>query len=209
MTRRAAPYLFGHAVRRSGMTTEQRRLQVSMIASLDGYIEGPDHGLDWFQNDNPQFARYCDEMLDSVDLAVYGRRAYELMVQYWPAAEARPRSPQDQAFARKMNALPKVVLSRTLASAAWNNTRIARDTGEIARLKREPGRPIVAWGGAELVSTLTSMNLVDEYRIVVHPVVLGGGTPLFRNVATRIKLRQVRTQSLGDGLAVLCYEPER
>jgi dihydrofolate reductase len=179
-----------------------------MIASLDGYIEGPGHDLDWFQDGNPQFERYCDEMIDSVGVAVYGRRAYDLMVQYWPDAEVNPRSPQDLLFARKMNALPKVVLSRTLERATWNNTQIARDVDEIAALKREPGKPIVAWAGAGLVATLTRAGLVDEYRIVVHPVVLGGGTPLFRD-APRMKLRQVRSQALQGGLAVLCYEPER
>jgi dihydrofolate reductase len=176
-----------------------------MITSLDGNIEGPSRELDWFQDENVQFERYCDEMIDSVGVAVYGRKAYELMVQYWPNAEVSPRSPQDLAFAKKMNALPKVVLSRTLASASWNNTRIARDVEEIAALKREPGKPIVAWAGAGLVTSLLQRRLVDEIRMVVTPVVLGGGTPLFR---APMKLRQVRTQNLGGGLSVLCYEPD-
>jgi hypothetical protein len=115
-------YPSGRAVRRWAMTMippTEKRLYVSMITSLDGYIEGPGRELDWFQDGNPQFERYCDEMIDSVGLAVYGRTSYELMLQYWPDAEAHPRSPRDLAFARKMNALPKVVLSRTLTHAAW------------------------------------------------------------------------------------------
>ena len=191
------------------MTTPQRRLYVSMIVSLDGFIEGPNHELDWFDDGNPQFERYCDEMIDSVGLALYGRRSYELMVGYWPNAETAPRSPQDLAFARKMNALPKVVLSRTLQQATWNNTRIIRDAEQIAELKREPGKPIVAWAGAGLVSTLTRLDLVDEYRLIVHPVLLGAGTPLFQDITSRKQLRQVRTQTLGGGLTVLCYEPAR
>jgi len=175
-----------------------------MITSLDGYIEGPNRELDWFASDDPQFQRYCEEMIDSVGLAVYGRRAYELMVRYWPDAEARPRSPQEHALARRMNALPKLVLSRTLEAATWANTRVVRDPGEIAALKGEPGKPIVAWAGAELVAALAEAGLVDEYRVVVHPIVLGAGTPLFRH---RMKLRQVRTQTLGGGISVLCYEP--
>jgi dihydrofolate reductase len=107
-----------------------------------------------------------------------------------------------------MNALPKVVLSRTLERASWSNTQIARDVDEIAALKRQPGKPIVAWAGAELVASLTRAGLVDEYRLIIHPVVLGRGTPLFRD-AQRTKLRQVRSQSLHGGLSVLCYEPER
>lgn len=187
-------------------TLPPRRLYVSMITSLDGFIEGPHRELDWFDDTNPQFERYCEEMMDSVGLAIYGRRSYELMLQYWPNAERHPRSPQDLAFAQRMNALPKLVLSRTLAEAAWANTRVVRDVEEIAALKREPGKPIVAWAGAELVAALARADLVDEYRLVVHPVVLGRGTPLFQ---APVALRQVRTQTLGDRLTVLCYEPVR
>jgi dihydrofolate reductase len=194
------------------MTTQAptpRRLFVSMLVSLDGYIEGPGRELDWFEDGDPQFEQYCDEMIDSVGLALYGRRAYELMVQYWPNAEANPESPADLAFARKMNALPKLVLSRTLEHATWNNTRIVKDrvAETLTELKQTPGKPIVAWAGAGLVSTLSRLGLVDEYRLIVHPVLLGRGTPLFQDVETRRRLRLTRTTQLGRSLAVLCYEP--
>jgi dihydrofolate reductase len=194
------------------MTTQnvaERRLFVSMIVSLDGYIEGPGRELDWFADDDPQFEQYCDEMIDSVGLALYGRRSYELMLGYWPNAEASPRSPADLAFARKMNALPKIVLSRTLQRAEWNNTRIVRErVGEtLAELKRTAGKPIVAWAGAGLIATLAQLGLVDEYRLIVHPVLLGKGTPMFQGIAGRQRLRLTRTMQLGRNLAVLCYEP--
>lgn len=196
----------------------RRRLFVSMMVSLDGFIEGPRRELDWFEDGDPHFEQYCDEMLDSVGLALYGRRSYELMVDYWPKAETTARSARDLAFARKMNALPKVVLSRTLTHATWNNTRILGErVGEsLAQLKRQNGdregegdddRPIVAWAGAGLVSTLGRLGLVDEYRLIVHPVVLGGGTPLFKDVETRQKLQLTRTTQLGRNLVVLCYQP--
>jgi len=190
-------------------TQPQRRLFVSMLASLDGFIEGPQHELDWFRDGDPQFEQYCDEMIDSVGLALYGRRSYQLMEQYWPNAEVNPKSAADKAFAVKMNALPKVVLSTTLREANWNNTQVFKDrVGErIAALKREPGKPIVAWAGAGLVATLTELNLVDEYRVLVQPVVLGAGTPLFRGITGRRDLRLVRTSQLGSSIAVLCYEP--
>jgi dihydrofolate reductase len=194
------------------MTTQtppERRLFVSMMVSLDGYIEGPQRELDWFEDGDPEFERYCDEMVDSVGLALYGRRSYELMFGYWPNAELHPRSPADLAFARKMNALPKVVLSRTLERAEWNNTHVVRDrVGEtIAELKRTPGKPIVAWAGAGLIATLGQLGLVDEYRLIVHPVLLGKGTPMFQGIAGRQRLRLTRTTQLGRSLAVLCYEP--
>lgn len=190
-------------------TTPNRRLYVSMIVSADGFIEGPQRELDWFEDGEPHFERYCDEMIDAVGLALYGRRAYELMLSYWPNAEANPRSPQDLAFARKMNALPKVVLSRSLQRAEWNNTRIVGDrvAEAITELKRQPGKPIVAWAGAGLVKTLTQLRLVDEYRMIVHPVLLGRGTPLFQGIERPQKLTLVRTQQIGPRLAVLCYEP--
>jgi dihydrofolate reductase len=188
-----------------------RRLYVSMAVSLDGFIEGPQRELDWFQDGDPEFERYCDEMLDSVGLALYGRRSYELMLQYWPNAEKNPRSDADLGFARKINALPKIVLSRTLETAEWSNTTlITDDVGErIRELKRAPGKPIVAWAGADLVRTLSELDLVDEYRLIVHPVLLGTGTPLFKGLTERRKLRLSRTTQLGKSLVVLCYEPAR
>jgi dihydrofolate reductase len=196
------------------MTTQAkpaRRLYVSMIVSLDGFIEGPNHELDWFLDGDPELERYCDEMIDSVGLALYGRRSYELMLSYWPAAEKNPRTPGDVTFARKMNALPKVVLSRTLERADWNNTRIVKERVPevIGELKAQPGKPIVAWAGAGLVETLAEHDLVDEYRLIVHPVLLGTGTPLFRDLAAPHRLRLVRSSQLGSQLVVLCYEPLR
>lgn len=177
-----------------------------MVTSLDGFIEGPNRELSWFDGENRQFQTYCEEMMDSVGLAVYGRRAYELMVQYWPNAERHPDSPQTRAFAQRMNALPKLVLSRTLSEVTWNNTSVVRHVEEIAKRKLEPGKPIVAWAGASLISALSEAGLVDEYRLVVHPIALGTGTRLFEK---RTQLRQIRSQSLGGGLSVLCYEPVR
>ncbi|MDX2018591.1 MAG: dihydrofolate reductase family protein [Deltaproteobacteria bacterium] len=195
------------------MTTKDphsRRLYVSMAMSLDGFIEDKDHALDWFDDQSPQFAQYCDEMIDAVGLAVFGRRSYDMMLAYWPNAEHHSTSPRDQAFARKMNALPKVVLSRTLQHAAWDNTRIINTDAATAlsALKREGGKPIVAWGGANLVTALLNMRLVDEIRVLVHPVLLGKGTPLFSGLENRIDLKLVRTTQLGANLSVLCFEPQ-
>jgi dihydrofolate reductase len=193
----------------SSLQTPSRRLYVSMIVSVDGYIEGPQRELDWFQAGDAQFQQYLDEMLDSVGVALYGRRAYELMVQYWPEAERNPRSPADLSFAKRMNALPKIVLSRTLQQATWNHTRILRDNiaETLAELKRTPGKPIVAWAGPGLVRTLSELRLVDEYRLLVQPVLLGGGTPMFQGLVGRKGLRLTRVTQLGANVTVLCYEP--
>lgn len=175
-----------------------RRLYVSMLMSLDGFIADEHGKLDWFADKSPAFEQYCNEMIDSVDVALYGRKSYEDMIAYWPSAKG--------AFADKMNALKKVVLSRTLTKPAWNNTEIISDASRIAALKKEPGKAIVAWAGAGLVKTLTELDLVDEYRIVVNPVLLGRGTRLFEGIAART-LKLVRTMQVGDELTVLCHEP--
>lgn len=193
------------------MTTHEalpRRLYVSMLTSLDGYIEDAERSLDWMENSH-EFNVYADEMIDSVGVALYGRRSYETMVSHWPDAEHKAESAFDLAFARKMNALPKVVLSRTLEHATWTNTRVLKDrVGEqLSELKREGGKPIVAWAGAGLFTTLMELRLVDELRVVVHPLLLGRGTSLFGGLHGRQPLELVRTQQLGERLAVLCYEP--
>lgn len=182
-----------------------------MIVSLDGFMEGPSRELDWFRDGDPAFEQYGDEMIDSVGLALYGRRSYQAMEAYWPNAEVNPRSAVDHAFAVKMNALPKVVLSTTLKDPKWNNTRVVSQdvSAAITALKREPGKPIVAWAGAGLVRTLTELDLVDEYRLIVHPIVLGKGTPYFQGIERPKNLRLVRTTQLGSQLVVLCYEPDR
>jgi dihydrofolate reductase len=194
----------------SNVNAPGRRLFVSMIVSLDGFIEGPGADLSWFPDDSPQFEQYANEMIDSVGVALYGRRSYETMLSYWPAAEKNSRSAADLSFAKRMNALPKVVLSRTLTHAEWSNTRIVSDNVAEAmnELKQQPGKPIVAWAGAGLVKTLTELDLVDEYRLIVCPAVLGGGTPFFAPGVTP-KLRLVRTTQLGSNVVVLCYEPIR
>jgi dihydrofolate reductase len=195
----------------SNVQPDRRRLFVSMIVSLDGYVEGPNRELSWFPDGDPQFEQYADEMIDSVGLALYGRRSYEAMLAYWPEAERNPRSPADLSFARRMNALPKVVLSRTLQRAAWSNTSIvSSDVRQaITALKQQPGKPIVAWAGPSLVATLAELDLVDEYRLVVCPALLGGGTPYFKNPELVRGLKLVRTTQLGAQVVVLCYEPTR
>jgi dihydrofolate reductase len=180
---------------------DERRLYVSMMVSLDGYIEGPNRELDWHSDDDEAFNQYCHEMIDSIDLALFGRRSYEMMVQYWPQ--------QADAFGRKMNALPKIVLSRTLKTATWNNTRIVDDAGAIAEVKRQPGKAIAVWGGANVIASLAKLGLIDEYRVIVHPVLLGGGTPLFQDIAAATPLKLVRTTALGEDLTVSCYQPVR
>lgn len=184
-----------------------RKLFVSMMVSLDGFIEGPNRELDWHVQ-GEDFEQYCREMLNSIDLILLGRVSYEMMIGYWPAAEVNPSSPTELGFARRMNELPKVVLSTTLTSATWNTRVVKTDVPAAVRaLKCTPGKDIAVFGGATIIATLREHGLVDEYRLIVTPVVLGSGTPLFRDVRERTSLRLTKTTTLSSGGIILYCEP--
>jgi dihydrofolate reductase len=124
---------------------------------------------------------------------VFGRRTYEGMAGYWPSAEGE--------IAELMNTVPKVVFSRTLEKALWKNTRLVKDDAaeEVAKLKQEPGKDLFIFGSADLSATLTRHGLIDEYRLGLTPVVLGGGNPLFKLSPQRLPLRLVEARPLRSG----------
>ena len=177
-----------------------RRLIVSNVMSLDGFFEGPNHEFNWFTPDEEFFA-YAREMLRSVDTILFGRRTYEHMANYWPSA------PRDE-IADAMNSLPKVVFSSTLENAAWNNTRLIRGniSEEVTKLKSMPGKDMVILGGAMLASYLLEEGLIDEYRVVLAPLLLGKGNPLFKNIRQTIQLKLQKTRLLRSGVIVVYYQ---
>jgi len=177
-----------------------RRLIVSNVMSLDGCFESSDKKLDWFVPDE-QFFAYSREMLRSVDAILFGRVTYELMAAYWPFAA------KDE-IADKMNGLPKIVFSKTLKSADWNNTRLVRENAgeEIVRLKQEPGKDMVILGSAALASSLLQLDLIDEYRVILSPVLLGAGNPLFQGIRQRLAFKLHQTKLLSSGVVVLYYQ---
>ena len=176
-----------------------RRLTVSNLMSLDGYLEGPSRSLDWHVVDEEFFA-YAREMLRSVDTLLFGRITYAMMAAYWPAA------PPDE-IADKMNGLSKLVFSNTLVSAGWNNTQLVRGDAvdEVRRLKQVPGGDMVVLGSGALASTLLAAGLIDEYRVIVNPIVLGSGTPLFQGISRRIRLRLTEVRRFASGVVLLSY----
>jgi dihydrofolate reductase len=177
-----------------------RKIIVSNLMSLDGFFEGPDHELDWFLVDE-EFFEYARHMLRGVDTILFGRKTYLHMANYWPSA------PADE-IANQMNNLPKIVFSRTLQSAEWKNSTLVRSdaAAEISRLKQLPGRDMVILGSASLASFLLQRGLIDEYRVILNPVFLGGGKPLFQDVKQRLRLKLSRTKLFGSGVVVLYYQ---
>ncbi len=153
-----------------------RKVIASPFVTLDGYMAGPHGELEW---NEPYFdaemAGYVNEQFGTLDTLLFGRVTYQWFATYWPNQGVK----DDPIFAEKMNSLPKIVFSKTLEKAEWNNSRIVREhiSEEIARLKQQPGKNMVIDGSPTLIHSFTKLGLIDEYRIRLHPVVLGSGKP--------------------------------
>ncbi|MBS2966656.1 dihydrofolate reductase family protein [Actinocrinis puniceicyclus] len=177
-----------------------------MSVSLDGYIEGPDGRLDWHLVDD-ELHYHFNRHLGAMSAFLNGRVMHELMAAYWPTADQDPNVPGPVAqFARIWREMPKFVYSRTLRNADWNTT-VVREVvpEEVLRLKALPGGDM-ALGGADIAAAFQRHGLVDEYRIYVQPVVLGGGKPLFRQGTARTGLRLVESRTFGNGVQLLRYQ---
>jgi dihydrofolate reductase len=183
-----------------------RRIVLMTSVSLDGFFEGPGGNLDWQLVDDEVHTEF-NQVLRAMSAFLDGRVTYELMADFWPTADSDPESsPPMVEFARIWRDMPKVVFSRTLESAEWNTT-VVRDVvpEEIRRMQAQPGGDM-AVGGAQLADTFRKHDLIDEYRLYVHPVLLGRGTQLFRPADTPARLRLVETRTFGNGVVLLRYE---
>ncbi len=183
-----------------------RRLVFQMLISLDGFFEGPNKELDW-HNVDAEFNEYAMGLLNSVDGLLFGRVTYQLMAAYWPSEHALT---DDSAIASKMNGLPKIVFSRTLKKSDWNNTRIVEGNAieEVTRLKSQPGRDLAIFGSSDLALSLARANLIDEFRIIISPTILGKGKRLFDGFGERLNLKLVKTKALKSGNVILYYRPD-
>ena len=183
-----------------------RKLIYSMGVSLDGFIAGPGGEIDWSAPDE-ELHRFHNQQARETGAELYGRRMHEVMA-YWETAEGNPSAPEHELeFARIWKDTPKIVFSKTLEKVD-GNARLVRDGAaeEVARLKEQPGKDL-AVGGAGLASTFIKLGLVDEYRLFVSPVVLGGGTPYFPALDERIKLELVETRTFGSRVVYVRYRP--
>jgi dihydrofolate reductase len=180
-----------------------RRLIVSEFVSLDGVMEAPDQWHLQFWHDD--MGEYKLEEILASDALLLGRVTYEGFAEAWPSVT------DDVGFAEKMNGMPKFVVSTTLTEAEWNNSTLIKENvvEEIGRLKGEPGDDILVAGSADLVHTLMEHDLVDEYRLMVHPIVVGSGKRLFRDGSVTKALRLVESKALGPNVLNLTYEPAR
>jgi dihydrofolate reductase len=174
-----------------------RKLIYSMGVSLDGFIAAPDGEIDWSAPDE-ELHRFHNQQARETGAHLYGRRLYEVM-RYWETAEENPSAPEHELeFARIWKDTPKIVFSKTLEKVEGNAKLVGDNVAEeVARLKEEPGNDL-AVGGAGLASSFIKLGLIDEYRLFVSPVVLGGGTPYFPALDERINLELVETRTFGS-----------
>jgi dihydrofolate reductase len=182
-----------------------RRLYGFVVTTLDGFYEGPEGEFDW-PNVDDEFNQFSVAQIAETDLIIFGRVTYEGMEAYWTSPEALASDP---VITPLMNDTPKAVVSTTLGEAMWSNTiLIDGDVGEaIAKLKSEPGGMLGIFGSPTLIGNLIRLGLVDELRVMIHPVALGRGKSLFASLGSRVSLQLLRTTVFRSGNVLLTYRP--
>jgi dihydrofolate reductase len=177
------------------------RLIMWNLMTLDGFVEGPNRDISWHLDVwGEELEQLSIEQLNAAGGLLFGRVTYELMANHWPGETGE--------VADFMNAATKYVFSRTVKKSPWNNTQIfdADVPGTVARLKREGAKDIFLFGSADLAATLIAHGLIDEFRIAVNPVILGGGTPLFKP-GEKVRLKLIDSRPLSTGIVILRYVP--
>ena len=185
-----------------------RKLAVFNHVTLDGYFVDAHGDMRWAYRSqaDPEWEAFVAENAKGGGELVFGRITYELMAGWWPTPAAMAGFP---AVAERMNALPKIVFSRSLDRATWSNTKLVKGdlASEVRKLKQEPGENMVILGSGSIVSQLAQEGLIDEYQIVLNPVVLGAGRTMFEGGRQKRGFTLTRTRAFANGNVLLCYEP--
>ena len=183
-----------------------RSLIVFNHVSLDGYFVDKKGDMRWAHKQDPEWNEFVAGNARGGGVLLFGRVTYEMMASYWPTPMAAQNSP---AVAEHMNNLQKVVFSRTLDKASWNNTKLVKGdlAMEVRKMKRESGQGLVIMGSGTIVSQLAQEGLIDEFQIVVCPIVIGSGKTLFEGVTEKLNLKLTKSRTFGNGNVYTCYEP--
>ncbi len=188
-----------------------RKIITTTWTTLDGFIAGANGEMDWIgEIYDEAMGLYEDQVVSEADTLLMGRVTYQSFAGSWPYVPDNPNASEgEKIYARKLNAMRKIVFSQTLESVEWNNSTLRKEIvpEEIAQLKQEPGRDMLIYGSASIVQALTNHGLIDEYQVLVHPVILGGGKPLFQNIQQQVKLTLVNNKTHPSGIVVLYYQP--
>jgi dihydrofolate reductase len=184
------------------------KLIVFNHVTLDGYFVDKNGDMSWAKanHQDAEWNAFVSENASGGGVLVFGRITYELMAGFWPTPFAIENMPD---IAKGMNSMPKVVFSRTLEQASWNNTTLVKGdlVAEIRKMKRESGEGMAILGSGSIVTQLAPEGLIDEYQIVVNPVVLGQGRTMFEGIKERLSLKLTKTRAFRNGNVLLCYEP--
>jgi dihydrofolate reductase len=185
-----------------------QKLLVYNQVTLDGYFTGPNGDLSWAK-ENQDDAEFQDTVRNNAKgggVLLFGRVTYDMMAGFWPTPQAHQMMPE---VAKQMNDLPKVVFSRTMEKATWNNTRLVKGdiVAEVRRMKQAPGPGMVLMGSGTIVAQLATEQVIDEYQLVVFPIVLGKGRTMFEGVSRKLGMKLLSTRTFKNGIALLCYEP--
>lgn len=181
------------------------KLIVFNLITLDGFFEGPNHDISWHNVDD-EFNELAIENLNSISGLLFGRVTYQLMASYWTTKQAIENDP---LVAAKMNSLPKFVISKTLDKVEWNNSKLIKEniTDEIQKLKRGSEKDLNIFGSGILTSYLAKQGLIDEHRVIINPIILGKGNPLYKNINEKINLKLIKTKTFKNGNVLLYYQP--
>ena len=182
-----------------------RKVIYSMSVSLDGFVEATDGDLRW-SYPGEELHKHFNDRESEIDIHLYGRGLYENMSSYWPTADENPSAPKVEVeYARIWKDMKKVVFSTTLKQVGWNSRLVSGNiVEEVSRLKAQPGKDMSV-GGAGIASAFMQLGLIDEYRLYLHPVILGGGKPMFPQLRDKIDLKLVETHKFGGGVVLLRY----
>jgi dihydrofolate reductase len=188
------------------MENSMRKLSVFNHVSLDGYFVDARGDMSWAHKQDPEWNAFLEGNASGGGALMFGRVTYDLMTMYWPTPVAARDNP---AVAKKMNDMPKIVVSRTMNKAAWNNTTVIRNdlAASVRNLKQQHGDDIVILGSGSIIAQLASKKLIDTYQLVVNPIALGKGRSLFEGDRDRLNMKLTGTRAFGNGNVLLCYEP--
>jgi dihydrofolate reductase len=183
-----------------------RKLIAFNHITLDGYFTGTGGDMSWAYagNDDPEYTAFVAGNAGGDGQLLFGRKTYDLMAGYWPTAMADQHDP---VVAEKMNSLSKIVFSRSMDKALWNNTKLVKGdlVSEIRKMKTETGPGMVILGSGSIIAQLASENLIDEYQIVLDPVALGSGRSMFEGIPKMLTLRLTKTRTFNNGKIFLCF----
>jgi dihydrofolate reductase len=181
-----------------------RTLHVFNQVSVDGFFSDVNGDMSWAHKQDAEWSRFGAENAKGGGMLLFGRKTYDLMVKFWPTPAAARQAPE---IATGMNTMPKIVFSNTLENPTWNNTTVMKGdiVAAVRELKQSAGPNMTILGSGTVVSQLAQAKLIDEFMIVITPIVLGAGRTMFEGVRDRLSLKPTSTRTFGNGNVLICY----